>query len=100
MRTNINCYHPFLHWKECFDLLFLCSHKEADTCLVLHVADAAQKGFREVYVRTVNTDVMVLVIAMFDCFCPEELCSLWYWSYFAIDAILLLMLFCYFCLPY
>ena len=36
----------------------------------LHVADAVQKGFRKVYVCTVNTDVMVLVIAAFD---------LWYW---------------------
>ena len=47
--------------------LFPCSQKEADTCLPLHVADAVQKGFRKVYVCTVNTDVMVLAIAMFDC---------------------------------
>ena len=32
----------------------------------LHVADAVQKGFRKVYVCTVNTDVMVLVIAAFE----------------------------------
>ena len=32
----------------------------------LHVADAVQKGFRKVYMCTVNTDVMVLVIAAFE----------------------------------
>ena len=32
----------------------------------LHVADAVQKGFKKVYVCTVNTDVMVLVIAAFE----------------------------------
>ena len=32
----------------------------------LHVADAVQKGFRKVYVCTVNTYVMVLVIAAFE----------------------------------
>ena len=32
----------------------------------LHVADAVQKGFRKVYVCTVNTDIMVLVIAAFE----------------------------------
>ena len=46
--------------------LFPCSQKEADTCLLLHVADAVQKGFRKVCVCTVNTDVMVLVIAAFE----------------------------------
>ena len=46
--------------------------KEADTRLLLHVADAVQKCFRKVYVCTVNTDV-ILVIVMFDCICPEEL---------------------------
>ena len=51
----------------------MCSHKEADTWLLLHVADAVQKGFRKVYACTVNTDDMILVIAMFDCICPEEL---------------------------
>ena len=35
-----------------------CSHEEADTRLLLHVADAVQKGFRKVCVRTVDTDVV------------------------------------------
>lgn len=50
-----------------------CSHEEADTRLLLHVADAVQKGFRKVYVRTVDTDVVVLAIAMFNQISPEEL---------------------------
>ena len=50
-----------------------CSNEEADTCLLLHVADAVQKGCRKVCVRTVDTDVVVLAIAMFDQISPEEL---------------------------
>ena len=49
------------------------SHEEADTCLLLHMADAVQKGFRKVCVLTVDTDVVVLAIAMFDQISPEEL---------------------------
>ena len=50
-----------------------CSHEEADTRLFLHVVDAVQKGFRKVCVRTVDTDVVVLAIAMFNQISPEEL---------------------------
>ena len=40
--------------------LIPCSHEEeADTHLLLHVADAVQKWFRKVYVCTVDTDVMI-----------------------------------------
>ncbi len=50
-----------------------CSHEEEDTRLLLHVADAVQKGFRKVCVRTVDTDVMVLAVSMFHRISPEEL---------------------------
>ena len=50
-----------------------CSHEEVDTCLLLHVLDAVQKGFRKVCMRTVDTDVVVLAIAIFDRISPEEL---------------------------
>ena len=49
-----------------------CSHEEVDTRLLLHVADAVQKGFRKVCVRTVDTDVVVLAIAMFDRISSDE----------------------------
>ena len=42
-----------------------CSHEEADTHLFLHVADAVRKGCRKVSVQTVETDVIVIAIAMF-----------------------------------
>ena len=43
-----------------------CFHEEADTRLLLHVTDI------EVCIRTVDTDVVVLAIAMFDQINPEE----------------------------
>lgn len=50
-----------------------CSHEEADTRLLLHVADAVQKGSRKVCVRTVDTDVVVLALAKFSDINPDEL---------------------------
>lgn len=50
-----------------------CSHKEADTRLFLHAADAAQKGYRKLSLHTVDTNVVVLAIAMFHRIDPEEL---------------------------
>ena len=47
-----------------------CSHEEADTRLLLHTADAVQKGFRKVTIRTVDTDVVVLAIASFSKITP------------------------------
>ena len=40
-----------------------CNHEEADTRLMVHVADAACVGYQKVLVRTVDTDVVVLAIA-------------------------------------
>ena len=50
-----------------------CSHEEADTRLFVHVADAVRKGFQKVMVRTVDTDVVVLAIAMFNQIGADEL---------------------------
>ncbi|KAL7373698.1 hypothetical protein ABVT39_012891 [Epinephelus coioides] len=50
-----------------------CSHKEADTCLLLHVSDAVQKGCKKVTIRTVDTKVVVLAVAMFRKIKPEEM---------------------------
>ena len=50
-----------------------CSHEEADTRLLLHAADAVQKGYRKLCLRTVDTDVVVLAIAMFHQINPDEL---------------------------
>ena len=41
-----------------------CSHEEADTRMMLHVADAA-KQYNTVIVRTVDSDVVVLAVYVF-----------------------------------
>ncbi|XP_078356726.1 uncharacterized protein LOC144641563 [Oculina patagonica] len=42
-----------------------CNHEEADTRILVHVKDALAKGGRSVLVRTVDTDVVVILIAQF-----------------------------------
>ena len=49
------------------------SHEEADTHLLLHLADAVKAGYRKECVRTVDTDVVILVIAQYNNFKPDEL---------------------------
>lgn len=57
----------------CLACLAPCSHEEADTRLLLHVADAVQKGCKKVTIRTVDTDVVVLAVASFNKIAPDEL---------------------------
>ena len=40
-----------------------CDHEEADTRMILHLADAVKEGFRKTLLRTVDTDVVVLAVA-------------------------------------
>lgn len=40
-----------------------CDHEEADTRIIVHLADAVSKGYKNVLVRTVDTDVVVLAVA-------------------------------------
>ena len=42
-----------------------CNHEEADTQILIHVKDALDKGARSVLVRTVDTDVLVILIVQF-----------------------------------
>ena len=39
-----------------------CNQEEADTRMMLHVAQAAQHGHHQIQVRTVDTDVVVLAV--------------------------------------
>ena len=52
-----------------------CSQEEADrpTRLLLHLSDAVKTGYRKVCVRTVDTDVVILVIAQYNNIKPDEL---------------------------
>ena len=47
--------------------------EKLDTRLLLHAADAVQKGYRKLCLRTLDTDVVVLAIAMFHQINPDEL---------------------------
>lgn len=49
-----------------------CSQEEVDTRLLLHVADAVQKGCKKVTIRTVDTDGVVLAVASFSKTAPDE----------------------------
>ena len=40
-----------------------CNHEEADTRMILHVADAIHEGYMKILLRTVDTDVVVLAVA-------------------------------------
>ena len=42
-----------------------CSHEEADTRILLHVAHFARQGLRNLVILTVDTDVVVLAIWLF-----------------------------------
>ncbi len=42
-----------------------CNHEEADTRIVIHVYDALKKRAKKVLVRTVDTDVVVILIGQF-----------------------------------
>ena len=61
-------YLIFMPYMEMFSV-----HKEADTRLLLYVADAVNRGSRKVYVRTVDTDVIMLAITSFEKINPDEL---------------------------
>ncbi|KAK2549911.1 hypothetical protein P5673_029513 [Acropora cervicornis] len=42
-----------------------CNHEEADTRIALHVQHALDKGCKQVFVRTVDTDVLIILIGLF-----------------------------------
>ena len=40
-----------------------CNHEESYSRIMLHITDAAERGFKKILVRTVDTDVVVLAVA-------------------------------------
>ena len=42
-----------------------CDHEEADTRLCIHIQDSLEKGARMIYVRTADTDVIVIIAGVF-----------------------------------
>ena len=57
-----------------------CTHKEADTWMLLHAADAVEQGDWKILLRTVDTDVLVLAVSVFhdlSSMRPEEHLEMW-----------------------
>ena len=50
-----------------------CSHEAADTCMFLHAADAMKNGCKKLMIRTVDTDDVVLAVAIVNRIEPHEL---------------------------
>ena len=51
--------------KNDLSLLFLCNHEEADTWIFVHLIHAAENGITRVLIKTVDTDVVVVVVVAF-----------------------------------
>ena len=56
-------------------LIAPCTHEEADSHMLLHVSNAARNGHHKIMIQTVNTDVVVLVVAVAQTLQPED--ELW-----------------------
>ena len=55
-----------------------CDHEEADTRITVHVLHALNKGYNQVFIRTVNTDVVVILIGVFpDLIAMHPSASIW-----------------------
>lgn len=52
-------------------------HEEADSRIILHLQDMVENGFRNISIRTVDTDVLVLAIAYFFTLSTAGLDKLW-----------------------
>jgi len=50
-----------------------CNHPEADTRVILHLAHASEHGHTAAYVRTVDSDAVVLAVRYFSTFTLSEL---------------------------
>ena len=55
-----------------------CDHGEADTRITVHVLHALNKGYNQVFIRTVDTDVVVILIGVFpDSIAMHPSASIW-----------------------
>ena len=67
-------FETVLSIKHC-DLTTLqpCNYSESDTRILLHLAHAAKQGHTTAYVRTMDSDVVVLTIRFFESLSLSEL---------------------------
>ena len=57
--SNVLC-NPF---RDDTNILAPCTHEEADTRIMVHLADAVKEGHKDILIRTVDTDVVALAIS-------------------------------------
>ena len=53
--------------------LIPCNHEEADTRIFVYVNSAAEANHRKISIRTVDTDVVVIAVALFNALTVDEL---------------------------
>ena len=49
-----------------------CNHEEADTRVVVHILNALEQGTKSVKVRTVDTDVVIILVGAFYEVCQTQ----------------------------
>ena len=43
-----------------------CTHEQADTRLIIYLLDAAEKGMKNIIIRTVDSDIFTIVLGQFE----------------------------------
>ena len=71
----LNTHHPAVLCNQPRDNTGIapCTHEEADTCILLHLADAVKEDYSKASIRTVDTDVLVLAVKAAQCLNLTEL---------------------------
>ena len=64
---NITSDESVLSWGSSFQM-GKCNHEEANTWIVVHILHARKQGSKSVLVRTVDTDVIVILVGQFHYF--------------------------------
>ena len=55
-----------------------CNHEEADTRMVIHILHALEQGLKKIQVRTVDIDVIVILIgALFELTITQPFADIW-----------------------
>ena len=62
------------------ELILYCNTEEADTKLIRHCINLADQGYKHIVLRTVDSDVLVLMLAYSHVviqWCNNNFCSIW-----------------------
>ena len=44
----------------------ICTHEEADTRIIVHLFHSVRRGKKKILIRTVDTDILVILLGEFD----------------------------------